>query len=164
MTRTNHTRTIGIIIVISVSLVALGPVTFSSQAAQAQGNPFLDAVSGSGTGQIVCPDGQSFSARIGFFVEEQPNGEVAGGAGISMGSGLPTLISISVTDAHVTPSRFTIQGTETIDNLCGGISGNNFIPISIRGECDDSSTIRFSAENGQRGTFIGQVDCARLSN
>lgn len=162
MTRTNHTRTIGIIIAISVSLVALGPITFGSQAAQAQGNPFRVAVSGSGLGQIVCPDGQSFPARFGLFVEEEPNGEITGGASISVNS--VTVKSAFVTDAHVTPSRFTVQGTETIDNLCGGISGTNFIPISVRGECDDSSTIRFSAENGQRGTFIGEVECSRISN
>jgi hypothetical protein len=59
---------------ISLSLVALCPVTCSSQAAQAQGNPSHDVVQGFDlSGQIVCPDGQSFSAYMDFFAVEEPD-------------------------------------------------------------------------------------------
>jgi hypothetical protein len=157
-----HTRKIGIIIAISVSLVALGPITFGSQPAQAQGNPSRDLVQAFDlSGQIVCPDGQSFSADMDFFAVEEPDGDVEGNFIISTADGAKEGV---ITDLHVTPSRFSAQGTETIDTACAAFGGGIATTVSIKGKCDDNATVEFRAANGQRGTFIGQVLCARVSN
>lgn len=164
MIHANKPRTTAIVIAISVSslLLALGPITFGNQAAQAQGNPNLGFVSGGGSGQIVCPNGQSSSADIAIFGQEDTNGQWDGGFEI----GIPgtTQKEGVITDGHVTPSRFSLQGTETTDILCAEFGGGNPTTVSIRGQCDDNATIEFRAANGQRGTFIGDVFCARISN
>lgn len=162
MIHTYHARTVGIIIAISVSsLAALGPLTFGNQAAYAQGNPSRGIVSGDGSGRIVCPDGESFSADIFFFAQEEPNGNILGDFTITSPLGEKSGV---ITSAQVTPSRFSLQGTETTDTLCAAFGGGIATTVSIKGKCDDNATIEFRAANGQRGTFVGEVLCARISN
>ena len=169
MIRTNHTRTIGIIIAISLSLVSLGPITFASQAAQAQGNPYRQVVQGFGlSGQIVCPDGQSFAALMDFDATKQSGVQVklTGIRGtFDMFNNNGEMDGV-ITDGQVTPSRFDVQGTETTDTICADAAGGGGNPttVSIKGKCDESATVEFKAANGQRGTFIGEVECSRIPN
>ena len=138
------------------------PITFGSQAAQAQSNPQRDVVQGFGlSGQVVCPDGESFSASMDFFAVEDIDGDVIGDFGIITSDGEKDGV---ITDVHVTPSRFSAQGTETTDTICEDFGGGDPTTVGIRGQCDDNATVEFRAANGQRGTFIGQVLCARISN
>ncbi len=155
--------TTAIVIAISVSsLVALGPIIFGSQAAQAQRNPHLGVVTGQGSGQMVCPDGESFSTSLQVNAGQRSDGDWAGSFDIEI-SGVFADAGV-ITDGHVTPSRFSVEGTQTEDVLCTDNGGGSATAVTIKGKCDDSATIEFSAANGQRGTFVGFADCARFSN
>jgi hypothetical protein len=66
------------------------------------------------------------------------------------------LKSGSITSGNIQSGSYTIQGTETVDNLC-----NTSVPttITINGQCGTGVTINFRAANGETATFTGNVKC-----
>jgi hypothetical protein len=147
------------------SLAAIVPLTFGSQAAQAQGNPSLGSVNGFGRGEITCPDGsRNPSVLIGFSAQEEANGETVGTFRITTLSSQDLKTGV-ITESQVTPSRFTLEGFELEDMQCSPPGQAVPTTVTIRGQCDEGGTIQFRAANGQRGTFtIQDVTCARISN
>jgi hypothetical protein len=69
-----------------------------------------------------------------------------------------------ITGGHITLSRYSLTGTETTDTFCAGFGGGLPTTVSIQGKCGDNVLIEFRAANGERRTFVGNVDCFKASN
>jgi type II secretory pathway pseudopilin PulG len=122
---------------------------------------------------ITCPNGQP-PTNDGLthindaiqFSATQTNGQVSGTWRIDSvwafpsGIGAPSTTKQGIiTGGQITSGHFTLTGTETIDNTCGGPVPTQ---ILISGKCGTASritTVQFTAANGEKGTFHSSVVC-----
>lgn len=179
----NETKITIMCIAIIVTLVAT-PILFANYEAQAQ-TPAITAaapqtrqVTGQGDSTIgrrsafTCPNGQPPPASLGQHVNDalqfsatQQNNQVIGTWDISSifepipGFSTNTVKQGTITGGHITPGHFTLTGTETIDNTCGGPVPTQIV---ISGQCGSSpmgTTVQFTAANDESGTFRSSVVC-----
>jgi len=123
-----------------------------------------DQVSGSGSGDLTCPNGRHVgNAEISFggFMSNVPlygSWEVVavnGESGNSLNQG-GSLHSGSIGADH-----YSLSGTEIANKICGNSSTSSNIQTTaiISGQCGQGVTIELNANDGESGTFTGNVDC-----
>ncbi len=114
------------------------------------------------------PFGGSLLNEIITFNANQPIGQAVSGQfkieGVDANgaSKQGTINAINIMPMPTTNGTFSLTGTETSDNLCGGDKTPSDITIS--GDCKVQdffpvATINFVAQNGEMGTFTGGVSC-----
>lgn len=170
-------------IAIILTLVAT-PVLLVNYETQAQTTAITAAapqtrqVTGQGDSTIgrsstfTCPNGQPPSLS-GFthlndalqFSATQQNNQVTGTWDISslffsqLLGDTNTVKQGTITGGQITPGHFTLTGTETIDNTCGGPVPTQIIMSGQCGTATRATTVQFSAANGESGTFRSSVVC-----
>ena len=123
-----------------------------------------DQISGSGSGDLTCPNGRHVgNAEISFggFMSNVPlygSWEVVavnGESGNSLNQG-GSLHSGSIGADH-----YSLSGTEIANKICGnsGTSSNIQTTATISGQGGQSVTIELNANDGESGTFTGNADC-----
>jgi hypothetical protein len=124
-------------------------------------------VSGSGSGEVTCPDGkQVSSAEVSFagFMSKVPlygSWEVIA---VSSGSGNSINKGGSFHSGSIGTDQFSLKGNEIRDKICGiGREGSDSSTVqttaTLSGQCGQGVTIELNADNGERGTFNGDTDC-----
>jgi hypothetical protein len=163
-------------ITIIVTLVST-PILLVNYEAQAQTTAPAQTRQVTGRGDsrtFTCPNGQPPSLS-GFtlvnntieFSAMQQNNQVTGTWDISSIFVFPptgfftnTLKQGTITGGQITSGHFTLTGTETIDNTCGGPVPTQIV---ISGQCGTAmgraATVKFTAANGESGTFRADVVC-----
>jgi hypothetical protein len=144
-------------------------------------------LSGSGQGQIQCPANPAAtsayrSLQISFGAVRK--GTITGNFDVSNNLNGRSVIAGSIDNGQIIQNHFTITGItkETFGFACGSGSSstastttisNNGVPIpntlviptriTISGQCEigatTTTTMQFTAANGQTGTFAGPVSC-----
>ncbi len=125
------------------------------------------AVSGSGSGDITCPNGKQVgSAEVSFagFMSKVPlygSWEVVA---VSSGSGNSINKGGSFHGGSIGTDHYSLQGNEIGDKICGiGHAGSDSSTVqttaTLSGQCGQGVTIELNANNGERGTFSGDTDC-----
>jgi hypothetical protein len=157
---------------IAILVITLGFMLFFNQpekeAAYAQrSSSSFSSVSdnGSGIGTLKCPrSGETHKAAIAFEAFAPSGGAVQRGAfDISSRSslGIDVFKSGTINGGQISPfGHFTLRGTETSDNICGGTTS---VSIIITGQCVQSGgsqvTVTFRASNGERASFPASPAC-----
>jgi hypothetical protein len=125
------------------------------------------AVSGSGSGDITCPNGKQVgSAEISFagFMSKVPlygSWEVVA---VGIGSGNSINKGGSFHSGSIGPDHYSLKGNEIGDKICGidhagSDSSTVQTTVAISGQCGQGVTIELNADNGESGTFNGDTDC-----
>jgi hypothetical protein len=121
-------------------------------------------ISGQGTGDglrqnIFCPD-VSHSGGLGdiTFSGTRQNGVFSGTFTIINSTNQVLLKSGSITSGNIQSGSYTVQGTESVDNICFA-SATVPTAVTINGQCGTGVTINFRAANGETATFTGNVKC-----
>jgi hypothetical protein len=121
-------------------------------------------ISGSGSGDLTCPNGRHVGiAEISFggFMSNVPlygSWEVVavnGESGNSLNQG-GSLHSGSIGADH-----YSLSGTEIANKICGNSSTSSNIQTTttLSGQCGQGVSIELNVNDGERGTFTGNVDC-----
>jgi hypothetical protein len=61
-----------------------------------------------------------------------------------------------ITGGGISNNHVTLAGIESQDALCGALTP---VTITISASCGLTVAIQFTAANGERGTFTGNVAC-----
>ena len=158
---------------IAILVITLGFMLFFNQPekeaayAQRPSSSSFSSVSdnGSGIGMLSCPrSGETHKAAIAFEAFAPSGGAVQRGAFDILSrssSGTDVFKSGTITGGQISPSgHFTLRGTETSDNICGGTTS---VSIKITGQCVQSGgsqvTVAFRASNGERASFPASPAC-----
>jgi len=123
-----------------------------------------DQISGSGSGDVTCANGRHVgNAEISFggFMSNVPlygSWEVVavnGESGTSLNQG-GSLHSGSIGADH-----YSLSGTEIANKICGNSSTSSNIQTTttLSGQCGQGVTVQLNANDGETGTFTGNVDC-----
>jgi hypothetical protein len=124
-------------------------------------------VSGSGSGDITCPNGKHVgSAEVSFagFKSRVPvygSWEVIA---VSAGSGNSINKGGSFHSGSIGADHYSLKGSEIADKICsvsraGNESSTVQTTTTISGQCGQGVTIQLNANNGERGSFSGDTDC-----
>jgi hypothetical protein len=169
---------LGIGVLITILAVSMLLVNSEAQAQITTAGTQARQVTGQGDSTIgrrttfTCPNGQPPPASLGQHVNDalqfsatQQNNQVTGTWDISSifepipGFFTNTVKQGTITGGQITLGHFTLTGTETIDNTCGGPVPTQ---ILISGQCGTATrhtTVQFTADNGEKGTFTASVVC-----
>jgi len=151
---------------IAILVITLGFMLFFNQpekeAAYAQRSSSFSSVSdnGSGIGTLKCPrSGETHKAAIAFEAFAPSGGAVDISSRSSLG--IDVFKSGTINGGQISPfGHFTLRGTETSDNICGGTTS---VSIIITGQCVQSGgsqvTVTFRASNGERASFPASPAC-----
>ncbi|MDQ6864040.1 MAG: hypothetical protein M3044_09470 [Thermoproteota archaeon] len=123
-----------------------------------------DQVSGSGSGDVTCPNGKHLgNAEISFggFMSKVPlygSWEVVA---INSESGSSLNQGGSFHSGSIGADHYSINGREISDKICGNSSTSSDIQTTatISGQCGQGVTIELNANDGESGTFTGNADC-----
>jgi hypothetical protein len=139
----------GLLLIVFSTLVLL-------EDAAAQPNT-AHVASGTGSGTLTCPNGDTSSATIVFGVEQYHDyREITGTAGNYRIAASPPVYGFDgvLTDGHVGKKSFRVTGSETISG-CGTLNSD----MVISGKCGTDVTILYRAEDKVIGRFTGDVNC-----
>ncbi|MDQ6668401.1 MAG: hypothetical protein M3Y53_09275 [Thermoproteota archaeon] len=126
---------------------------------KASGN---DQVSGSGSGDVTCPNGNHVgNAEISFggFMSRVPlygSWEVVA---VNSESGNPLNQGGSFHSGSIGADHYSLNGREISDKICGSTSSNIQTTATLSGQCGQGVTIELNANDGESGTFTGNADC-----
>jgi hypothetical protein len=123
-----------------------------------------DQVSGSGSGDITCPNGKHVGkAEISFggFMSKVPlygSWEVVA---VNSESGNSLNQGGSFHSGSIGADQYSLNGREISDKICGNssTSSNIHTTTTISGQCGQGVTIELNANDGESGTFTGNADC-----
>jgi hypothetical protein len=135
--------------------------TSSNIVTRAIGN---DQVSGSGSGDVTCPNGKHVgNAEISFggFLSKVPlygSWEVVA---VNSESGNSLSQGGSFHSGSIGTDHYNLNGREISDKICrnSSTSGNIQTTATIAGQCGQGVTIELDANDGESGTFTGNADC-----
>jgi WD40 repeat protein len=112
--------------------------------------------------RFACPDDSGTSGDLFGFHAFTNGSAVTGRWGTSGAPGAAGGDQGAVTSAHITPANFKVEGTWESDgeSETGGVC-QAAVPsaVLIEGPCGNDVEVTFSAANGVRGTFRGDVAC-----
>jgi hypothetical protein len=147
----------------AISLISLA--SHNEPLVAAKKTSLVDVFQASGT--LSCPGStDKISTTIGILVTGSPTIKEAhitnGKAAINLPD-TTLVVSIDVTDGKLIDSKkFVLEGiTDLNDVLCSTPLGTS---VTITGECGTDATIRYTAANGVKGTYIGSVTCGKFSS
>jgi hypothetical protein len=123
-----------------------------------------DQVSGSGSGDVTCPNGKHVgNAEISFggFMSKVPlygSWEVVA---VNSESGNSLNQGGSFHSGSIGADQYSLNGREISDKICGNSSTSSNIQTTatISGQCGQGVTIELNANDGESGTFTGNADC-----
>jgi hypothetical protein len=123
-----------------------------------------DQVSGSGSGDVTCPNGKHVgNAEISFggFMSKVPlygSWEVVA---VNSESGNSLNQGGSFHSGSIGADQYSLIGREISDKICGNSSTSSNIQTTatIGGQCGQGVTIELNANDGESGTFTGNADC-----
>ena len=121
-------------------------------------------VSGSGSGDVTCPNGKHLgNAEISFggFMSKVPlygSWEVIA---VNSESGNSLNQGGSFHSGSIGADHYSLNGREISDRICGNSSTSSNIQTTatISGQGGQSVTIELNANDGESGTFTGNVEC-----
>jgi hypothetical protein len=116
-------------------------------------------VSGSGSGSITCSDGTRVDSGSISFVAFKGVVPIHGSwevVSIS-NSGPSQNTGGSFQTGNIGSNQYTLSGTEISDSIC---RGNPPTPATISGQCGQGVIIELNADNGEKGSFTGDVICS----
>ncbi|HET7149024.1 MAG TPA: hypothetical protein VFI73_11050 [Candidatus Nitrosopolaris sp.] len=120
-------------------------------------------LSGSGSGGVMCPNGKHVgNAEISFggFMSNVPlygSWEIVAvsesGNSLNQGGSLHS--------GNIGTDHYSLSGTQIANKICGNSSTSSNIQTTttLSGQCGQGVTIELNANDGESGTFIGNVDC-----
>jgi len=116
-------------------------------------------VSGSGSGSIACSDGTRVEGGSISFVAFKSNVPLHGSWEVVSirTSGASQNTGGSFQTGHIGSDQYTLTGSQISDSIC---RGNPPTPATISGQCGQGVTIELNADNGEKGTFTGDVTCS----
>ncbi len=142
---------------IGAQLLIVSSILFPLNAAEAQRN-IAYVASGSGSGTITCPNGDSAAATLRFGVTEYRNyRDITGTEGnyrIIAPQPVGEIQGV-LTDGHVGAKSFRVTGSESFVGGCSTLISD----VVISGKCGTDVTILYRAEDGVSGRFTGDVNC-----
>lgn len=145
-------------VLIGVQLLIVSSVLFPLNAAEAQQKNIAYVASGSGSGTITCPNGDTVSGTIAVGVEQLRNyRDLTGTAGnyrIIAPQPVGQIQGV-LTDGHVGAKSFRVTGSESFIGGCNTLISD----VVISGKCGTDVTILYRAEDGVSGRFTGDVNC-----
>ena len=103
------------------------------------------------TGQVKCADGTVRPSTLAIGASQ------SGEEGVTSGNYVMTGKSGVIRSLSVGAGSFQAGGIETNDALCPGGPINT--GVTIRGQCDETATVRYISDDGDRGTFTGSTSC-----
>jgi hypothetical protein len=137
--------------------LATQTLILNPQLAQAQQSMHIQG--SSGTGEVICPSGSSppQTEHLSFSADKSKK-TLFGDWNIFSNATFQVVKAGDITGGQISGKKFTLTGTEDIDDLC-----SSQIPatITITGQCGSGVTLQFKSSNGQEGQFFGIVDCVK---
>jgi hypothetical protein len=123
-----------------------------------------DQVSGSGSVDVKCFNGKhvgNVEISFGGFMSRVPlygSWEVAA---VNSESGSSLYQGGSFHSRSIEADHYSINGREISDKICGNSSTSSYIQTTatLSGQCGQGVTIELNANDGESGTFTGNVDC-----
>ena len=122
-----------------------------------------DQVSGSGSGDVTCPNGKHVgNAEISFggFMSRIPlygSWEVVA---VNSESSKSLNQGGSFHSGSIGADHYSLSGSEIAHKICGNSSSSNIqTTTTLSGQCGQGVTIELNANDGESGTFTGNVDC-----
>ncbi|MDP9289847.1 MAG: hypothetical protein M3P08_16845 [Thermoproteota archaeon] len=123
-----------------------------------------DQISGSGSGDVACPNGRHVgNAEISFggFMSNVPlygSWEIVA---VNSESGNSLNQGGSLHSGSIGADHYSLSGAEITNKICGNsiTSSNSQIIATISGQCGQGVTIELNANDGEGGSFSGNVDC-----
>jgi len=148
--RTNLTRA-----PVLIGMLLIVPSTLFSLDVAAQPNT-AHVASGTLSGTITCPNGDTSFATLRFGASEYHNyRDITGTDGNWIIESQPVgSFQGVITDGHVGEKSFRVTGSETISGCRTVISD-----MVISGKCGTDVTVLYKAEDKVTGRFTGNVEC-----
>lgn len=153
MTTRNKTTAFVVIVLIATSLLSATPILFSHKAEAAAAK----TASGQGIGTVTCPNNMQAPGETISFNARQSNGQTNGNWNIFIPPVFANFKQGIITGGSISNTHAIFTGAENQDTLCGAP-----IPVTITmsASCGQGVAIQFTAANGERGTFTGNVACS----
>lgn len=141
---------------IGVQLLIISFTAFPLNTAEAQQN-IAHVASGTLSGTLTCPNGDSSSATLSFGVEQYRNYRDFTGIEGNFRLAAPEVGGVegTLTDGHVGEKSFRVTGSEVIGNDCNTLHSD----VVISGKCGTGVTVLYKAEDKVIGRFTGDVNC-----
>lgn len=153
MTTRNKTTAFVVIVLIATSLLSATPILFSHKAEAAA----FKRASGQGIGTVTCPNNLQAPGETLTFDAVQSNGQTNGNWNIFIPPVFVNAKQGVITGGSISNNHVTFTGIEQQDTLCGAPVP---VTITISASCGQAVPIQFTAANGERGTFTGNVACS----
>ncbi len=123
-----------------------------------------DQISGTGSGDVTCPNGRHIgNAEVSFggFISNVPlygSWEVVA---VNSESGSSLNQGGSLHSGSIGVDHYSLSGREIANKICGNSSTSSNIQTiaTLSGQCGHGVTIELNVNDGESGTFTGNVDC-----
>ena len=119
-------------------------------------------VSGSGTGEFACSGGKRVDntdiSFVGFMTGRPLYGswEIA----VADNGNSKSLSKGAFQDGTIAADHYSLSGREIANKICVTVISNIGILGTVSGNCGQGVTINLSTNNGEKGSFNGDVVCS----